>query len=243
MANASTDRALAATVALTFVTGVVDAVGFLALDRVFTGNMTGNIVILGMGVAGADELPVLGPAVALAAFTVAAYLAGLVLRGSRAAGPPGWRHRVTVLLALGAATLTALTVVAAVTGNHLTPALQIPMAAATAAVMGSQAMVARAIAVADMTTVVVTSTLASLAGETWARGGRGVVANRRLAAIVVIFAGAVAGAALMRIHIAVPFGLAAATTTVVAVLGHLRLSRPDPRPSSTTGSAGSVRSR
>ena len=45
--------ALAATVVLTFVTGVVDAVGFLALDRVFTGNMTGNIVILGMGVAGA----------------------------------------------------------------------------------------------------------------------------------------------------------------------------------------------
>jgi hypothetical protein len=47
-------------IALTVVTGVVDAVGFRGLDRVFTGNMTGNIVILGMGVAGADELPVLG---------------------------------------------------------------------------------------------------------------------------------------------------------------------------------------
>jgi len=58
--NRTHQIALAATIILTFVTGIVDAVGFLALDRVFTGNMTGNIVILGMGVAGADDLPVLG---------------------------------------------------------------------------------------------------------------------------------------------------------------------------------------
>ena len=32
--------------ALTFSTGIVDAVGYLGLDRVFTGNMTGNVVIL-----------------------------------------------------------------------------------------------------------------------------------------------------------------------------------------------------
>lgn len=235
MADAPTDRALAATVALTFVTGVVDAVGFLGLDRVFTGNMTGNIVILGMGVAGADELPVLGPAVALAAFTAAAYLAGLVLRGPGGVRQPGWQHRVTVLLTLGAATLTVLTVVAVVTGNHPPPAAQIPMAAATAAVMGSQAMVARAVAVADMTTVVVTSTLASLAGETWARGGRGAVANRRLAAIAVIFAGAVVGALLMRVHLAVPFGLAAVTTATVALLGHFRLSPVRPRSGTRCG--------
>jgi hypothetical protein len=34
--------------ALTFTTGIVDAVGYLGLDRVFTANMTGNVVILGM---------------------------------------------------------------------------------------------------------------------------------------------------------------------------------------------------
>ena len=104
------------------------------------------------------------------------------------------------------------------------------MAATTAAVMGSQAVVARAVAVADMTTVVVTSTLASLAGETWMRGGKGVVLNRRLGAIVVIFAGALAGALLLKVHIAVPFGLAAVLTAFVAWLGHLRLS---PRTSAT----------
>ena len=165
--------ALAATMSLTFVTGVVDAVGFLALDRVFTGNMTGNIVILGMGVAGADELPVLGPAVALVAFTAAAWVAGMVLRKPRSLDPPGWHHRVTVLLSVGALALTVLTVVAAFTGSDAGPLLKVVLAATTAAVMGQQAVAARAVAVADMTTVVVTSTLASLAGETWPRGGRG----------------------------------------------------------------------
>lgn len=213
--------ALAATVTLTFVTGVVDAVGYLALDRVFTGNMTGNIVILGMGVAGADDLPVLGPAIALAAFTAAAFVAGLVLR----AGTKGWQHRVTVLLTLGAVTLAALTAVAVVVGDQSGPATQVMMAAATAAVMGSQAMVARAVGVADMTTVVVTSTLASLAGETWTRRGGGVLLNRRFGAIAAIFAGAVAGALLLRWHIAVPFAVATALTAAVAALGHLRLSR------------------
>lgn len=216
--------ALAATIILTFVTGIVDAVGFLALDRVFTGNMTGNIVILGMGVAGADDLPVLGPAIALAAFTAAAFAAGLVLRKPRAANPPGWHDRVTVLLALGAIALTALTVAAVWVGDQPAPAVAIVMAAVTAAVMGSQAVVARTVAVADMTTVVVTSTLASLAGETWTRGGKGVLFNRRLGAIVVIFAGALVGALLLKLHIAVPFGLAAVLTAVVAWLGHLRLS-------------------
>ncbi len=213
---------LLATVTLTFVTGIVDAVGYLGLDRVFTGNMTGNIVILGMGVAGADDLPVLGPAIALAGFTAGAFAAGLALRGRPAAS---WDTRVTVLLGTGALVLVVLTAAAVITGDSPTATGQVVIATAVAAVMGQQAMVARALAVKDMTTVVVTSTLASLAGETWPAGVRGAVGNRRLAAIVVIFLGAVAGALLLRLHIAVPLGLAAALTCVVVVVGHLRLHR------------------
>lgn len=213
--------ALAATIVLTFVTGVVDAVGYLGLDRVFTGNMTGNIVILGMGIAGADELPVLGPAIALAAFTFGAFAAGMFLRSKPSA--PGWHDRITILLLVGAAVLAGLTVTAVVVGETPSAPAQVAMAAATAAVMGQQALVARALAVKDMTTVVVTSTLASLAGETWVAGGRGTVFNRRAGAIVTIFLGAVAGALLLRIHLAVPFALATAATVLVVVLGHARL--------------------
>ncbi|HEY5853727.1 MAG TPA: YoaK family protein [Aldersonia sp.] len=213
--------ALAATIALTFVTGVVDAVGFLGLDRVFTGNMTGNIVILGMGVAGADELPVLGPAIALAAFTFGAFAAGMYLRTKPSA--PGWHDRITILLLVGAAVLAGLTVTAVVVGETPSAAVQVMMAAATAAVMGEQALVARALAVKDMTTVVVTSTLTSLAGETWVAGGRGTVFNRRAGAIMTIFLGAIVGALLLRVHLAVPFALATAATLLVVILGHLRL--------------------
>src|SRR2546430_5437584 len=43
---------------LTFTTGLVDAVSYLGLGRVFTANMTGNIVFLGFGIAGSGRLPV-----------------------------------------------------------------------------------------------------------------------------------------------------------------------------------------
>ena len=43
-------------VALTFVTGVVDAASYLKLGHVFVANMTGNIVFLGFALAGASGL-------------------------------------------------------------------------------------------------------------------------------------------------------------------------------------------
>jgi uncharacterized membrane protein YoaK (UPF0700 family) len=218
--------ALAAMIILTFVTGVVDAVGFLGLDRVFTGNMTGNIVILGMGVAGANELPVFGPAVALAGFTTGSFAAGLALHRRRGGSPSsGWNDRITILLTLGAVILLGSTIAALVAQEAPGPDLQILMATAIATVMGQQAVVARKLAVKDMTTVVVTSTLASLAGETWVRGLSGAVVNRRFAAIAVIFLGAVAGALLLKIHIAVPLGLATASTFLVVILGHAMLHK------------------
>jgi len=39
--------------AMTVVTGIVDAVSFLALGRVFRANMTGNLVLIGFAFAGA----------------------------------------------------------------------------------------------------------------------------------------------------------------------------------------------
>ena len=55
---------------LTFTTGLVDAASYLGLGHVFTANMTGNIVLLGFGIAGSGGLPVLAPLVSLGAFLV-----------------------------------------------------------------------------------------------------------------------------------------------------------------------------
>lgn len=216
------DMSLFLLMVLTFVTGVVDAVGFLALDRVFVGNMTGNIVILGMAVAGADDLPILGPAIALGTFTLGAFVAGFVLRRRR----KEWSGAVTVLLAAGAAVLAGLGAAFLVPAWADSWPLELVASSLTAAVMGVQAAVARSLGVADMTTVVVTSTLTSLASESLVERGAKGLWNRRFAAIAVIFLGAVIGALLLVFGPAVPLLLAALLTATVGAVGHRRLFTP-----------------
>src|SRR3954447_19291722 len=67
-----------ALLALTFSTGLVDAVSYLGLGRVFTANMTGNIVLLGFGIAGSEGLPVVAPLVSLGAFLVGSAVGGVL---------------------------------------------------------------------------------------------------------------------------------------------------------------------
>ncbi|MDF2560270.1 MAG: hypothetical protein K0R99_1716 [Microbacterium sp.] len=204
---------------LTFVTGVVDAVGFLALDRVFVGNMTGNIVILGMAVAGADGLPIMGPAIALGTFTSGAVVAGAFLRVRR----KEWSGAVTALLTTSTVVLSGTGIAYVFPGMRESPGMALVASSLTAAVMGVQAAVARSLAVTDMTTVVVTSTLTSLASESLIEGGVRGLWNRRFAAIGVLFGGALLGAVLLRFGPAVPLVLAGLLTGVVSVLGHMRL--------------------
>lgn len=69
--------------ALTVATGLVDAVIYLALDHVFTGNMTGNVLFVGFGLAGPGEVPLLNNAVALVGFLAGAIVAGRFVHGRR----------------------------------------------------------------------------------------------------------------------------------------------------------------
>src|SRR6476646_5578851 len=110
---------LALMLALTFSTGIIDAVGYLGLDRVFTGNMTGNVVILGMGLAGADDLPVVGPAVALASFMAGAVIGGRVLKPVSA----GWTSRSTTLFATVGVLMTGIAISLFLIGNEPEPPL------------------------------------------------------------------------------------------------------------------------
>lgn len=206
---------------LTMVTGMLDAVGYLGLDRIFTGNMTGNIVILGMGVAGEDGLPIVGPLVALFAFMLGAAVTGFVLRPVA----PCWNVRVTAILGAGTLVLGAVGVVLLVIDVDGSSPLGIAIASVIAVDMGAQACAARFLAVRDMTTVVVTSTITALAGESFVDRGRGRFANRRLWAIVMIFFGAVIGALLLRVHIALPVLLASLLTAFIAAIGHVAWKR------------------
>lgn len=203
--------------ALTFSTGVADAVGFLGLDRVFTGNMTGNVVILGMAVSGADDLPVVGPLLALATFLLGAAIGGRALKGSGS----GWTVRTTWLLGVVAVAFGGCSVFL-VFGDapaHSAPAFVIT--GMVAGGMGLQAATARAVGVKDVTTVVVTSTLTGLAADSWLAGRTGQPWARRAGAVLLIGAGACVGALLLLIDLWAGLAVSALLTIVVAVTGHL----------------------
>jgi uncharacterized membrane protein YoaK (UPF0700 family) len=86
---------------MTVVTGIIDAVSFLASGHVFSANMTGSIVLLGFAFAGALGISIWHAAVALVAFlsgAVLAKLGGLV--GSEEFRWHRWADRAFVLDAL-----------------------------------------------------------------------------------------------------------------------------------------------
>src|SRR6266550_9511174 len=85
-------------VGLTFSSGAVDAITFLALGKVFTAFMTGNLVFFGLGLAGAEVADVLRVAVSLAAFAAGVAVAARIVRASR--GSRIWPGRDDALLHL-----------------------------------------------------------------------------------------------------------------------------------------------
>jgi uncharacterized membrane protein YoaK (UPF0700 family) len=207
--------------ALTFSTGVIDAVGYLGLDKVFTGNMTGNVVILGMAIAGAPGLPIVGPIIALLAFMSGAATSGRSLKGR----PAGWSHRNTTLFGVVGVILLAAALVTLLAADR-PQWLTYVVTGALAVAMGMQAGAARHIGVADVTTVVVTSTIVGLAFDSFFGGGGNVRWARRASAIVLIATGAGVGALLLTVHIGFGMLLAAIVTLTAATLGHL--GRPGP---------------
>ncbi|HEX3616413.1 MAG TPA: YoaK family protein [Solirubrobacteraceae bacterium] len=198
---------------LTFTTGVVDSVSYLGLGHVFTANMTGNVVLLGFGLAGAGHLPVLAPVISLAAFLLGATLAGRVAAHINNSDGP----RLTLALALEITLVAAAAVFA--TAVRIAPGTIAAyiVIALLALAMGVRNATVRKIALPDLTTTVLTMTLTGLAAESPLGGGTGAGTTRRLAASGSLLAGALAGALLTRVNIAAALGVAAAAVATSAV--------------------------
>src|SRR5258707_9603625 len=82
--------------ALTISSGAIDAVSFLALGKVFSAFMTGNIAFLGLRVAGASAPGVVAIFSSMAGFAVGVYLSTRIVKHSEDSGI--WPKRVTVAL-------------------------------------------------------------------------------------------------------------------------------------------------
>ena len=199
---------------LTFGTGVLDAATFLGLDGVFTANMTGNLVFVGLGLAGSSEVPLVRASLALGGFVIGALVVGL-LRGRREVRPNADALAAGTFLgsglALGAAALALQMLTLSADGKDVLTTL-------IALVMGAQTAAARRVGVPDVNTVVVTLPLAALAADVaWIRNRAGWHSlGRRGGAVLSVGLGATVSAFLMRTAIAVPVALASLILLLVA---------------------------
>jgi uncharacterized membrane protein YoaK (UPF0700 family) len=174
-------------IVLTMATGVVDAVSVLALGRVFVANMTGNVVFVAFALAGVPDFALAASVLALLGFVTGAYLGG---RLARRHTHRGRLLRNVTLIELGLVAVTFL--LSLLTAGAVASTVQ---AALLAIAMGLQNSTARRLAVPDLTTTVLTSTLSGFAADS-RRQGR-VAAARRALAVFAMFLGALVGATLV----------------------------------------------
>jgi uncharacterized membrane protein YoaK (UPF0700 family) len=199
--------------ALTLVTGLVDAFSYLVLGHVFVANMTGNVVFLGFALAGAGGFSLTASLLALAAFAAGAVLGGRLARALPA-------HRGRLLLAVCAAQTALVLAAWAVAAAADLPARGGARAALIVLLglaMGGQNAVVRRLAVPDLTTTVLTMTITGMAADGRLAGGPDAKAGSRLLSAAAMFAGALAGAALVgHAGRALPLPVAAAVLAAVS---------------------------
>lgn len=203
---------------LTLVSGLVDAVSYLGLGRVFTANMTGNVVVLGFAAAGAPGFSAPASLTSLGAFLLGAICAGRV--GSRMSR----RGRLLMLAMLTEAVLVSATAaIAFLSSTVASGAGRYTVIAVLAFAMGVRNATVRRIAVPDMTTTVLTMTLTGLAADSSLAGGTNKGAGRRASAVAAMLIGAVTGAALY-LHLGPGLPLLIAAVAAAGAAVSFRLS-------------------
>jgi uncharacterized membrane protein YoaK (UPF0700 family) len=209
---------------LTVVTGLVDAFSYLVLGHVFVANMTGNVVFLAFALAGAKGFSLAASALALLSFALGAAASGRVVTHL---GPR--RGRVLAVTASFEVVVTAASVV--ISWTVVDPgagAVRYALVALLALGAGMQNGTARKLAVPDLTTTVLTQTIAGLAFESRLGGGTNSRIGRRGLAAVAMFVGALVGATLV-LQVSRSLGLLVALVLLLAVaLAAARLSRDAP---------------
>jgi uncharacterized membrane protein YoaK (UPF0700 family) len=209
-------------VALTVLTGVVDAVSYLELGHVFVANMTGNVVFLGFALAGAPGLSAAASLLALGSFLLGAFAGGRL--SARNAAHRGRLLRAATV-AQAALVLLAL-LIALLAREPLQRSVRYELIVALALAMGVQNAAVLRLAVPELTTTVLTRTLTGIASQARLVGGTGSQLGRRGVSVAAMLLGALAGALLV-LHVSIPAAIALAfalSVTLAAAAGALSRS-------------------
>jgi uncharacterized membrane protein YoaK (UPF0700 family) len=187
-------------------TGFIDAVTYLKYGHVFVANMTGNVVLLGFGVAGSHDVSIPGMLLALAGFLGGALTGGFL--NQRLA-----QHRANLVVRSTMIKVVLLCTATAFAALGISPYAIIPLLGLT---MGIQNSVARKLAIPDITTTVLTMTLTGIMADSSIVGGTNPRLGRRLGAVATMFAGALAGASIV-LYMGIPYALAVASAIMFGV--------------------------
>src|ERR1700751_2652886 len=195
------------------VTGLVDAVSYLSLGRVFTANMTGNIVLLAFATAHVPGLSIARSLTALLAFLVGAILGGRVM--ARSSADSQIRFAAQAFL-LEVAFLCAASVCGiGYRGDQLEHSFQpFALIALTALAMGTRNAAVRELAIPDLTTTVLTLTITGIGADSSLANGNNPRLARRLASVGAMFLGAALGAIVIHYSISAALWLATAISAV-----------------------------
>ncbi|KQM13368.1 YoaK family protein [Novosphingobium sp. Leaf2] len=178
---------------LSVATGLVDAISVLGLGKVFTANMTGNVVFLGFAAAGTPNFHALSYIVAIAAFLLGALVAGRTGKAHASRPLRRWLL-IAALVEAGLLWIAALVAIGFDVATQSPDVRLYAIIALTAVTMGFRNATIRQLKIPDLTTTVLTLTLTGLAADSGLAGGDNPNAGRRIAAVVAIFAGAAIGA-------------------------------------------------
>jgi uncharacterized membrane protein YoaK (UPF0700 family) len=208
---------------MTFSSGSVDAVSYLGLGRIFTANMTGNIVFLALAVGQRNLPTAINSAFALFGFSAGAIFAGRVL--GRAKPDSLWPARITALLYGHFACMAAFAVGWVFEAGYPTGGALFLLIGLSAFGMGLQNAAARHLAVPGLSTTVVTMALTGFMMDLPALGVSGPTQRRTLLAVILLFSGAAVGATLMVFARITPPVLTASILGGIAIVATVRFGR------------------
>ena len=224
--NPTTEKVIAYTLlVMTAVTGLVDAVSFLSLGRVFTANMTGNIVILAFATVRVPGLSIARSLMALLSFLVGAIFGGRIMARAGADSQIRLAAQAFVLevVFLLAASFCSIGYRSDLLENSFQP---FALIALTAVAMGTRNAAVRKLAIPDLTTTVLTLTITGIGADSSLASGNNPRLARRVEAVAAMFLGAALGAVIIRYSISAALALATAISFVcsTALFRSLRTS-------------------
>lgn len=155
-------------VALTFVTGSADAMGFLMLGGAFSSVMTGNMVLLGLSVGHQEAALAVTSATAITSYVIGV-IVGARVAGSARPDDPVWPRSVTRALTVELVVMIGFLVLWEATIGDRPADLKLLMLAVAATALGIQSSAVQRFGVHGLSSTYLTGTLTTVIGSLSAR--------------------------------------------------------------------------